>query len=181
VYDALGVPCAYHGHELAGWHTVRVMRNADNDVGVHHEFADFRDTRVSLSGSADVTWSRTSGTRRVEHTLTYSVLEGASAGWQGQSYGDSTQLTLDAGVRINGIRSWSSEHGDYMLEMQAIDQRFADSMPQLGAYDLTTPENQALTLAFGRIDTDNIRVTIQGAQRDLSFVVRADGATISPQ
>ena len=68
-----------------------------------------------------------------------------------------------------------------MLDMQAIDQRFADSVPQLGAYDLTTPENQTLTLAFGRIDTDNIRVTIQGAQRDLSFVMRADGGTISPQ
>lgn len=181
VYDALGVPCVYHGRGLAGWHTVRVMRNADNEVSVHHEFADFRDARVSLSGSADVTWSRTSGSRRVEHTLTYSVLEGASAGWHGESYGDSTQLTLDDGVRMNGIRTWSSAHGGYQLEMQAIEQRFADSVPQLGAYDLTTPENDALTLAFGRIDTDNIRVIVQGAERDLSYVLRADGSTVSPQ
>ena len=181
VYDAIGIPCAYHGRQLAGWHTVRVMRNADNEVNVHHEFADFRDTRVSLSGSADVTWSRTSGSRRVEHAVSYTVLQGASAGWLGESYGDSTQLTLDDGVRINGLRTWSSAHGSYMLDMKAIEQRFADGVPQLGAYDLTTPENEALTLAFGRIDTDNIRVIIQGAQRDLSFVLRADGETVSPQ
>jgi hypothetical protein len=184
VYDAQQVPwdaalsasCMSHGRMLAGQHTVRVMRNADNEVGVHHEFIDFRDTRLSLTGSADVTWSRTSPSRRVLHVLSFRVLSGDSTGVTGESNGDSTQQTLDEGVRINGLRDWRSSRGVYELDMQAIEQRFADSVPQFGAYALTLPTDDALTLAFGRIDTDTIRVTVQGAQQDLSFVVRPDGS-----
>jgi hypothetical protein len=176
---ALNADCNAHGRALAGQHTVRVMRNADDEVGVHHEFEDFRDSRLSLTGSADVTWSRTSRSRRVQHTLSFEVLSGTSTGVAGESQGDSTQLTLDGstqGVRINGLREWHSTRGLYSLDMQAIEQLFADSVPQLGAYELTLPTDDALTLAFGRIDTDNIRVTVQGAQRELSFVVHPDGS-----
>jgi hypothetical protein len=115
----------------------------------------------------------------VQHTLAFQVLSGTSAGVAGESKGDSTQLTLDGstqGVRINGLREWHSTRGLYSLDMQAIEQRFADSVPQLGAYELTLPTDDALTLAFSRIDTDNIRVTVQGAQRELSFVVHPDGS-----
>jgi hypothetical protein len=94
----------------------------------------------------------------------------------GESNGDSTQQTLDDGVRINGLRDWHSSRGVYELDMQAIDQRFADSVPQFGAYALTLPTDETLTLAFSRIDTDTIRVAVQGAQQDLSFVVRPDGS-----
>jgi hypothetical protein len=176
-YDAAGSGgCSWHGRALAGQHSVRVMRNADNEVGVHHEFTDFRDGKLSLSGSADVTWSRLSKSRRVLHSVTFAALSGASAGVTGESTGDSTQLTLSDGVRINGLREWQSSRGFYSLDMQAIEQRFSDSVPELGAYELTLPTADALTLAFGRIDTDNIRVTVQGAQRELSFVVLPDGS-----
>jgi hypothetical protein len=174
--DALSATCSSHGRTLAGQHTVRVMRNADNEVGVHHEFNAFRDTRLSLSGSADVTWSRTSPSRRVVHALSFVVLSDENMGETGESHGDSTQQTLDDGVRINGLRDWHSSRGVYELDMQAIDQRFADSVPQFGAYALTLPTDDALTLAFSRIDTDTIRVAVQGAQQDLSFVVRPDGS-----
>jgi hypothetical protein len=176
VYDAAGTGCSWRGRALAGQHTVRVMRNADTEVGVHHELTDYREGKLSLTGSADVTWSRISKSRRVLHTVTFAVLSGESAGVTGQSTGDSTQLTFEGGVRINGLRDWQSSRGFYSLEMQAIEQRFADSVPQLGAYQLTLPTDDALTLAFGRIDTDNIGVTVQGAQRELSFVVHPDGS-----
>jgi hypothetical protein len=172
---ALSASCSWRGRTLAGQHSVRVMRNADNEVGVHHEFIEFRDTRLALSGSADVTWSRTSPSRRVVHSLSFRVLNGESAGATGESTGDSTQQSLDDGVRINGLREWRSSRGAYALDMQAVEQRFADSFPQFGAYALTLPSDDALTLAFGRIDTDTIGVTVQGAQRELSFVVRPDG------
>ena len=176
VGDAAGSGCSWHGRTLAGQHTVRVMRNADNEVGVHHEFTDFRDGKLSLRGSADVTWSRISKSRRVLHSVAFAALSGVSAGVTGESIGDSTQVTLADGVRINGLREWHSSRGFYSLDMQAIEQRFEDSVPELGAYELTLPSEDALTLAFGRIDTDNILVTVQGAQRELSFVVRPDGS-----
>lgn len=176
LYDAAGSGCFWHGRPLAGQHTVRVMRNADNDVGVHHEFTEFRDSTLSMSGSADVAWSRISKSRRVLHAVTFAALSGASAGVTGESTGDSTQVTLTDGVRINGLREWQSSRGAYELDMQAIEQRFTDSVPYLGAYELTLPSDDALILAFGRIDTDNILVTVQGAQRELSFVVRPDGS-----
>lgn len=176
VYGALSAECSSHGRTLAGQHSVRVMRNADNEVGVHHEFIEFRDTRVSLSGSADVSWSRTSPSRRVVHTLAFRVLSGDDMGMTGQSTGDSTQQTLDQAIRINGLRQWQSSRGAFALDMQAIEQRFADSVPQFGAYDITLPTADTLTLAFGRIDTDTIGVTVQGAQEDMSFMVRPDGS-----
>jgi hypothetical protein len=167
--------CVTYGRALTGQHTVRVMRNADNEVGVHHEFSSFGDARLLLSGSADVTWSRTSRTRRVQHWLTFQALSGPGAGLVGESNGDSTQMYLDDHVRINGFRQWHSSEGPYSLDLHAIEQRFADSVPQLGAYALTIPSDAALTLAFGRIDTDNIRVTVQGAQRELAYVIGVDG------
>jgi hypothetical protein len=175
-YDAAGSGCFWRGRPLAGQHTVRVMRNADNEVGVHHEFIDFRDSTLSMSGSADVAWSRISKSRRVLHAVTFAALSGVSAGVTGESTGDSTQATLTDGVRINGLREWQSSRGAYELDMQAIEQRFTESVPYLGAYQLTLPSDDALILAFGRIDTDNILVTVQGAQRELSFVVRPDGS-----
>jgi|GEM_PF-6599870 len=174
--DAADSGCFWRGRPLAGQHTVRVMRNADNEVGVHHEFTDFRDSTLSMSGSADVAWSRISKSRRVLHAVTFAALSGASAGVTGESTGDSTQVTLTDGVRINGLREWQSSRGAYELDMQAIEQRFTESVPYLGAYELTLPSDYALILAFGRIDTDNILVTVQGAQRELSFVVRPDGS-----
>jgi hypothetical protein len=175
-YDAAGSGCFWRGRPLAGQHTVRVMRNADNEVGVHHEFIDFRDSTLSMSGSADVAWSRISKSRRVLHAVTFAALSGVSAGVTGESTGDSTQATLTDGVRINGLREWQSSRGAYELDMQAIEQRFTESVPYLDAYQLTLPSDDALILAFGRIDTDNILVTVQGAQRELSFVVRPDGS-----
>ena len=175
-YDAAGSGCTWHQRALAGQHSVRVTRNADDEVGVHHEFTNFRDGTLSLSGSADVAWSRISKSRRVLHTVTFAALSGVNAGVTGESTGDSTQVTLTDGVRINGLREWHSSRGFYSLDMQAIEQRFTDSVPQLGAYELTLPSDDALILAFGRIDTDNILVTVQGAQRELSFVVRPDGS-----
>ena len=176
VYDAAGSGCVWRGRALTGQHSVRVTRNADNEVSVHHELTNFGDQMLSLSGSADVTWSRLSKSRRVVHAVTFAALGGTSAGVTGESTGDSTQQTLTDGVRINGLREWQSSRGFYALDMQAIEQRFADSVPELGAYELTLETDDALTLAFGRIDTDNIRVTVQGAQQALSFVVGADGA-----
>lgn len=174
-YDAAGSGCSWRGHELAGQHTVRVMRNADNEVSVHHEFKDFRDSKLSLRGHAEVSWSRISKSRRVLHTVTFVALSGDSAGVTGESTGDSTQVALDDAVRINGLREWQSSRGFFTLDMQAVEQRFTDRVPELGAYELTLPSEHALILAFGRIDTDNILVTVQGAQRELSFVLGADG------
>jgi hypothetical protein len=93
-----------------------------------------------------------------------------------ESTGDSTQVTLDDAVRINGLREWQSSRGFFTLDMQAVEQRFTDRVPELGDYELTLPSEHALILAFGRIDTDNILVTVQGAQRELSFVLGADGS-----
>lgn len=176
VHDATASACTSRGRNLSGLHTVRIVRNADNEVAVHHEWTELQDTNLSLSGSADVTWSRTSRSRRVVHELSFEVLDGPSAGRTGHSSGDSTHTTLADGVRLNGLRHWSSDRGTYALEMRAVEQRFADAVPEAGAYELTTPTDESLTLAFGRIDADNIRVIIQGAQKLLSFVVRADGS-----
>lgn len=176
VYDAASTACSYRGHSWSGHQTLQILRNADNEVSVHQALEDLRSENLALSGSADVTWSRTSGSRHVVHSLTFETLSGPNRGQIRHSIGDTTQTTTDDTVRINGMREWSSDLGPYTLDMFAVEQRFADCVPQSGAYELTTPTGEPLSLAFGRIDTDTIRVTVQGAQQALTFVVRGDGS-----
>jgi hypothetical protein len=175
-YNASAGACAFHGRNVSGQQTINVLRNADNEVSVHHAWLDLSDGTLSISGSIEVTWSRTSGSRRVVHTLSFEVLSGSHAGEHRESRSDSTQVTTAESVRINGLRQWSSEQGRYALDMFAIEQRFTDSIPQAGAYELTIPTTEALSLAFGRIDADTIRVTVQGAQETLFFSVTSDGS-----
>lgn len=170
-----GGSCSYHGHSVSGEHTLQVMRNADNEVSVHHQWNELSDGHLSISGDADVTWSRTARSRHVLHELTYRVLDGREQGRTGTGRGDRTQTSIDGGVRFEGERSWDGEQGHFALDIDAVEMRFVDPVPQSGTYSLTTPSGATLTLVFSRRDADSIGVEVRSAERSFAFVVKSSG------
>jgi hypothetical protein len=176
MYGEKSGDCSYHGHSVTGEHTIQVMRNADNEVSVHHEWDDLSDGHLSISGNADVTWSRTAKSRHVLHELTYRVLNGRDQGRTGTGRGDRTQTAIDGGLRVEGERSWDGDRGHFALDIEGVEMRFVDPVPQSGTYSLTTPSGAALTLVFSRRDADSIRVEVLGAVRSYAFVVKSSGA-----
>jgi hypothetical protein len=179
-YGALAGACSYHGHTFAGEHSVSVLRNAANEVAVHQAWNDFNDGHVSITGSADVTWSRTTESRHVIHDITWTVLTGNYAGQSGSGRGDRTQLPLAdggiaTGIRIDGTRAWDVPAGHFDLDIDSVEVRWSDPVPQAGAYVLTTPAGLMLTLGFERIDASLIRVSARSGAREFSFAVASDG------
>jgi hypothetical protein len=179
-YGATPGACSYHGHNFAGEHSVSVLRNAANEVAVHHAWNDFNDGHVSITGSADVTWSRTTDSRHVIHDITWTVLTGSYAGQSGSGRGDRTQTPLAeggiaTGMRIDGTRTWDVPTGHFDLDIDSVEVRWSDPVPQAGAYVLTTPAGLTLTLGFGRIDAGLIRVSARSGTREFSFAVASDG------
>ena len=178
-YGANAGNCSFHGHTFSGQHSISVMRNAANEVAVHHDWHAFNDGRVSIEGSADVNWNRTSKSRHVQHAITWTMLAGRYKGQTGTGSGDRTQTALDAGLaigmRVDGMRAWDGHAGHFDLDIDGVEIRWNDPVPQSGAYVLTTPQGKTLSLTFARIDADSINVSAQSDTREISFAVMSDG------
>lgn len=165
--------CTYEGHTLSGSSSMTISRNDTGDVLVRHEWMDLTNGRVTLNGSADVTWSLAEGSRRVVHEARWTR---NSDGKTGVGSGDRTQRTLDGGVlegiSVDGWRSWQGELGSWDLTIDNAEMRWIDPVPQSGKYTLGTPFNdKALSLSFRRIDANTIRVTVASGSRDFEFDV----------
>ena len=175
--------CTYHGQTYSGTHAIEIVSAAAGSLAVHHEWTDLANQTVSVSGGAEVTWSSAEGSRNVVHELTWTRL---ADGWEVVGSGDRTQTALDGdlleGLAIEGARAWTSERGDWELEIDGVEMRWIDPVPQAGTYELTTPfearngEKKTATLSFARQDEDTIRVTIASGDKSFAFDVTAEGA-----
>ena len=176
-YGANPGECTYRGHRFSGETRLTVERNEEGDVEVEHEFLEFSNGRVMVSGSAHVTWSRAEASRRVVHELTWTRL---SDGRTGVGSGDRVQTPLNGdvtvGFREDGTRSWEGRRGRWDLAIQGVEMRWADPVPQAGAFVLATPSDQSIKLAFARVDADTIRVTVSSGSRSFDVDVNALGA-----
>jgi len=171
-YGANPGSCVYNGREYGGVHTISVMRNAMDDVVVSHRWDDFHDDRVTVSGSAMVTWSFDDATRHVVHELTWTRL---SDGRSATGSGDRTQRALEGGLfegfGVDGTRAWEGESGTWTLAIDGVEMRWVDPVPQAGTYTLTTPEAKTLSLGFTRADASTITVTVSSGARSYDFDV----------
>lgn len=179
-YGAKPGSCVYKGHTFSGMHSVRVDKNEQAQVLVHHEWTDLSNGKVTLNGSADVTWDFQAKSRHVVHNVTWKrVLDGFSVTGEG----DRTQTALAGGlvegIQVDGTRSWSSVRGEWNLVIDGVEMRWVDPVPQAGSYTLLTPKNKKLGLAFERVDEDTIQVTVSNASRSFSFDVTKAGSVQS--
>jgi hypothetical protein len=164
--------CSYRGQSFTGTSSISVQKNADNQVLVHHEWTDLSNGTVKLDGSADVTWDFSAKQRHVVHHAEWTYLP---TGRQGTGDGDRTQQPLaggiDEGISVSGTRSWTGQQGKWDLAIDNVEWRWVDPIPQAGSYTLATPFNKSVTLAFSRLDTTTIDVTVSGERGSFSFKV----------
>ncbi|MCA9687792.1 MAG: hypothetical protein KC457_36875, partial [Myxococcales bacterium] len=106
-----------------------------------------------------VTWQDKA--RKVVTDYTFTTKEGETI----EATSDRLQTLLDeaqglaGGIVINGERHWEGENGLWDLDIDEVEVRGQDPVPQSGQYALTTPEDKLVTLAFERLDEDTITVT----------------------
>jgi hypothetical protein len=176
-YAAKSGNCSYRGHNLSGTSSVSVTRNDTDEVVVDHTWTNLSNGRVTLNGTAHVTWNLRERSRHVVHSSTWTRV---SDGRQAQGSGDVTQTVLEGGlvegIRVDGSRSWSGPRGDWDLGIDGVEMRWIDPVPQTGTYTLRTPYGKTASLSFSRVDADTIRVSVQSKASHFSFDVSSAGA-----
>ncbi len=164
--------CTYRGQTYGGLHQVTVMRNQMDDVVVSHRWEDFHNDDLSVTGTAMVTWSFANQTRHVVHELTWTR---QSDGRSGTGSGDRLQRPLEEGIftgfQEDGSRRWDGEAGTWTLDIEGVQFRWVDAVPQAGVYTLTTPDLKVLSLSFARSASTTITVTITNGMRSYDFDV----------
>lgn len=171
-YGAKAGNCTYRGHTYSGNHHMSVVRNEQGNVQVDHTWTELSDGTVEVTGSATVTWDFAEGERHVEHELNWTRL---SDGKQGTGSGDRTQRVLEGGlfegIQIDGSREWKSDRGQWDLAIDGVQMRWVDAVPQAGSYVLRTPKGKSAKLAFQRVDTTKIQVTVSSGDKSFDFNV----------
>lgn len=169
--------CTYKGQTYTGTHTISVSKNDEGEVIVEHTWDALQNQRVSVSGSATVTWNLKDPSRHVIHDLTWTRL---SDGKSGEGTGDVIQKPLGGGLKegisVNGDRAWTGEKGKWELGIDGVEMRWADPIPQAGSYELTNPAGKTATLTFTRIDEDTIEADFQTGNKEYKFIVNKDGS-----
>ena len=175
-HGALGA-CSFRGHNLRGSHSITVERNDADSVVVTHQWDGLTNGRIAVTGEAEVTWTLDDPSRRIVHDLTWTRL---SDGREGRGLGDRTQRPLDGGLMegfsVDGERSWDGPRGHWSLDLDGIEMRWVDPVPQAGTLSITTPKDKLITLEFERIDEDSIGVTASGGDRSIELAVNKLGA-----
>jgi hypothetical protein len=168
--------CSFRGHRFAGTHIVSIERDEADQVVVHHEWEDFNNGRVSVTGTAVVTWNLDSPSRRIEHELTWTRMSDRR---NGTGSGDRTQRPLGGGLiegfAVDGARAWDGPRGHWQLDIDGIEMRWTDPVPQAGSWTLTTPQDKVISLEFERLDGDTIGVTASSDDRSIELKVNALG------
>lgn len=168
--------CTFKGQTYSGSHAITVSRNENGNVEVDHVWTDITNGKVSVSGTAQVTWNLSAKSRTVVHTLTWTrVSDGRTA----TGSGDRTQTVLDGGllegIKVDGTREWSGKAGTWDLAINDVEMRWIDPVPQSGSYVLRTPAGRSATLSFARKDATAITVTVESGDKNFSFDVRSTG------
>lgn len=164
--------CAYNGRTWAGLLTVSIDRSEESSVELSQTWDGLTDGTLTLDGAATVTLDG-SGTRQVSHSYSWqtdahTVTGSGARSWQRLASGD--------GLVIDGDRSWDLDGLMWDVEIQTVEVRAQDPVPQSGAYVVTNPAGKELTLSFARVDDDTIAVTVSGGARERTFEVSGEGA-----
>lgn len=160
-YGALPGSCVYRGMTYSGSHTITLSHNDASEIVVDHAWDGLQNGIVSVSGAATVTWSVADPSRHVVHELTWTRLVD---GRTGTGSGDRVQRPLADGIAVgfveDGSRSWQGNAGLWELDIDQLEMRWVDPVPQSGALTLVTPAKKSLTVSFERVDDDTIAVTL---------------------
>lgn len=173
-FGALGGPCEYAGRRYTGLQEITLRSFEDERLVVEHSWVDLSNQEISLSGVARVTWRVDGdGSRRVVHDLLWTR---ESDGWSGRGTGDRTQRALDGdlstGFTVSGDAEWEGDAGLFSLEIEDVEMRWRDPVPQAGVYRLATPFDRAVEISFERTRATEVRVTATNERKSYEFDVK---------
>jgi hypothetical protein len=175
-YGALPGNCTWRGQTFSGSHSLTVTSNEPGVVQVDHAWTGLSNQLMQLDGSATVTWDANSVSRRVVHDATWTRLADDRSG---QGSGDRLQQPLADGIlvgfQVDGEREWMGQSGQWNLDVDNVEMRWIDPVPQAGSYSLDTPFGKDVSVSFLRQSDTKIRVTISGPRGSFSFVVNRPG------
>lgn len=175
-YGARPGNCTWHGQTFSGSHSITVTSNEPGVVQVEHVWAELSNQVVQLDGTATATWDASAASRHVVHAATWTRL---ADGRSGQGSGDRLQQPLSDGIlvgfQVDGEREWQGESGQWNLDIDNVEMRWIDPVPQAGAYTLQTPFDKDLQVSFERVTDTQIRVTLTGPRNSFSFLVNKAG------
>jgi len=175
-FGTLEDDCVYHGHTYAGLWAITIHSNQEDEVYVEHAWTGMTNGEVTLDGTTDVTWSSTGHSRQVVTDITWSDEDGSV-----DVTGDKTQELIDPdagieeGIVVNGSRDWTAESGVWVLDIEAVEMRGQDPVPQAGAYSLTTPDAKTAAITFARVDEDTIECVLTAGSKSWTFQVSSTG------
>lgn len=175
-FGELADACTYNGHTYAGLWAITIARNDTEDVVVDHEWTGLSNGVTTLDGTARVTWGASEPTRHVVHAVTWTDLERTieASGSRFQRLLDEA-AGLEGGIVVDGDRDWSGKGGDWHLDIDGVEMRGQDPVPQAGTYDLLTPDGKSVTLTFERVDDETIRCVLTAGNRSWTFDVTRSG------
>jgi hypothetical protein len=169
-FGELADSCEFRGRTFAGIVTVSYEVVGD-EVVITHDYDGVTDGRATLDGTTVVTWRE-----RSRHVVTDFEVVAPRGDFASDS--DRTLRPLGDpgdGIEVDGVRNWHGPRGDWHLEIQDVEMRRIDPVPQDGAYVLTTAKGNEITMTFERIDDDTIEVRVSGGRRDRVFRVTSAG------
>lgn len=167
-FGTLDDECTFRDRTWAGVVTIAYASEADAVVATH-DFDGITDGRVTIDGSATVT--RTGESR---HIVTDFTFDGPERGFTVKSDRVQTPLDGDEGVHIDGTRDFAGEHGERHVDIEGVEVRRGDSVPQAGSFAITRGDGRELTMSFARIDDETIAVTVDGPKGERVFEVDDD-------
>ncbi|MCA9562878.1 MAG: hypothetical protein KC561_05275 [Myxococcales bacterium] len=179
-FGELNDACVYNGMTYAGVTVISIESIQDGQVTVGHQWTDMTNGIVTVNGSAQVTWSASDVSRRVQHQITSTSLRGSvtATGDRTMQLINPTRTWWENGILINGSRNWTSENTEWSMAIQGVEVRAQDPVPQAGTYTLTIPDGRTLSLIFERQTDDIIRVTLTGTRQDWVFDVTRTGEVL---
>jgi hypothetical protein len=169
-FGTLDDACSFDGRTFAGVLTV-TFAPGDDQVVITHGYDGVTDGRATLDGTSTVTW--TPGARHIVTDFTFTNPRGEFT-----ATSDRTQTRIGErgdGITVDGVRDWESPRGEWHLDIESVELRAVDPVPQDGSYELTLPSGNEITMTFERIDADTIEVRIEGGRRDRIFRVSSAG------
>ncbi len=171
-------PCEFDGKRYSGVVDLVITRDGE-DVTVAHTYQGLSNGTYTLDGDKTVTWTSGGGTK-VLRTIDSNV------GWTGPNgpVDHTSQRTMifsdflggpEAPITIDGNHHWTRDGDAWALDMNEVEFRLVDPVPQDGSFVLTIPNGKEGTLSFERVDEDTIAVQFSTGLRSRTFHVTRSG------
>jgi len=178
-FGSAAAPCIFDERRRYSGQVELVISHGDGAVTVDHTYIDLSNGTYTLEGDKKVTWSGGEGGSVVREVDSGVDWDGPNGHVDHESQRTMTFEDFLGGwtqeIRIDGSRDWTRDDEDWNLDIDEVELRLVDPVPQSGAYTLTIPSGKEAGLSFERIDEDTIEVTVTGGRRDHVFRVTSLG------